>query len=149
MNKDILNKIETLLNKYQPSKTPFANQCTEGMSKGVLKDLQEIKQQLQEEEQEDKWISVKDRLPEDRKLVLLNSNGIRFVGFYLYGNKHECEHQDDCNCIYNEAEDMYLMEAGFREQVANWPEYAWLEIFENEPTHWQPLEEPPRNIKRS
>ena len=91
-----------------------------------------------------KWINVKNRLPRDGKSVLVSSRkGIMFTAKYYSADKHECFHDEECDCVYNEEKDMYLMQAGWYENQWNWGDYVAIACYDFTPTHWKPLPKPP------
>ena len=98
-----------------------------------------------------KWISVKDRLPEQEECVLLlcktqYGRSYKCIGFYESGTMRRddsdyCWDYEVCD-IYDEENDGYLVNKGWFERVFNWDDYSVCGI-EDAVTHWMPLPEPP------
>ena len=98
-----------------------------------------------------KWISVKDRMPEQEECVLLLCKtqygaSYKCIGFYESGTMRRddsdyCWDYEVCD-IYDEENDDYLVNKGWFERVFNWDDYSACGI-EDTVTHWMPLPEPP------
>lgn len=100
------------------------------------------------------WISVKDKLPESGKIVLLlceiRYSGGKVCGHYVcdgyYAKRYtETVYRcgDDIACEYNEEDDEYYLEEGWYEVIKNWDEYNSI-VISDFVTYWQPLPEPPK-----
>lgn len=104
------------------------------------------------------WISVKDRMPESGKHVLvcceihpLNPNGMskkRYICDGYYAAEHsiadDCRDYDFCDAYdYDEEEDEYYLKEGWYEVIKNWDEYSSV-VIEDFVTYWMPLPELPK-----
>ena len=101
------------------------------------------------------WISVKDRMPESKKRVLVTvkaRNGKHFVLIACHVNAREIDSEDyewqdaEIDWDYDEENDIYWVpecwyEGNFVEENTSWiiDEYA-----DGIVTHWMPLPEPPK-----
>ena len=101
-----------------------------------------------------KWISVKDRLPENGVYVLLCCEIHRYDGeiagkyvcdgYYTEANKFIADgFPDECNCKYSEEDDEYYLCEGWYEVIKNWDDYNNVAV-EDLVTHWMPLPQPPK-----
>lgn len=102
-----------------------------------------------------RWISVKDRLPENEETVLISAvrkcaNGkhwnVVMTAFYTDGKLHteESSFAWDCECVemeYCEETDDYIIPEGWWEAVECGDEFSAVDLFV---THWMPLPEPPK-----
>ena len=95
------------------------------------------------------WISVKDRVPESGKDVLLHVTGKDIytyqyicVGFYAAKNSIVGAGGFDGSIEYDEQSDNYYLIAGWYENIYNWDSYTCVYI-DDTVTHWMPLPEPP------
>lgn len=104
-----------------------------------------------------KWISVKDRLPENEQDVIIcaerrhYSNPNRFIrivakAFYTDG-KHDTEHtayvwnNDYIDMEYDDENDAFLIPEGWWESIEYGEEFSAVSDFA---THWMPIPEPPK-----
>ena len=101
-----------------------------------------------------KWISVEERLPKNEKPVLIATKwslmGMHGMavscGFYtngktFTGNSDYNWNDGDCDLIYDEEEDEYIVPEGWWESVRYTEQFSAVD----EPvTHWMPLPEPPK-----
>lgn len=106
------------------------------------------------EAQVPRWISVKDRLPENEKTVLISAtrkgvNGkcwhVVMTAFYTDGNLHTEDSSFAWDCEYAPLEyceetDDYIIPEGWWEAVECGDEFSAVDLFV---THWMPLPEPP------
>lgn len=102
-----------------------------------------------------KWISVKDRLPENEETVLISAvrkcaNGkhwnVVMTAFYTDGKLHteDSSFAWDSDCVemeYCEETDDYIIPEGWWEAVECGDEFSAVDLFV---THWIPLPEPPK-----
>ena len=100
------------------------------------------------------WISVKDRLPESGKPVLVTCE-IRSL--YGYKKRYVCKayhaeqysvsegkFPEDTDCYdYREEDDEYYLKEGWYEVIHNWDDYASV-VIADFVTYWMPLPEPPK-----
>lgn len=98
------------------------------------------------------WISVKDRVPESGKDVLLHVTGKDIytyqyicVGFYAAKNSIVDDSGDGVASEYDEQTDKYYLIAGWYEAIHNWDDYSSIYI-EDRVTHWMPLPKPPSHM---
>lgn len=95
------------------------------------------------------WISVKDRLPESGKHVLLccgtTPNGRKYIcdGYYAAPKSITCNDCGDCTTEYDEENDEYFLLEGYYEVIKNWDDFSSITIGDLV-THWMPLPEPPK-----
>lgn len=98
------------------------------------------------------WVSVKERMPDSGKHVLLTCeirciDGFkkRYVcdGFYSKAHTLPQGHypEDDEAYDYDEDEDEYYLKEGWYEVIHNWDDYSSVVIYDFV-THWRPLPEP-------
>jgi hypothetical protein len=105
-----------------------------------------LKVEPKEEESQEEWISVKDRLPENTNDVLcFEPLNHQFVGKYTKG--HELDYwDDDHDGEYDPIEDqngtLYLKPGWYENEETPGGEYdtTWVK---REVTHWRPLPPPP------
>lgn len=102
-----------------------------------------------------RWISVKDRLPENEETVLISAvrkcaNGkhwnVVMTAFYTDGKLHteDSSFAWDSDCVkmeYCEETDDYIIPEGWWEAVECGDEFSTVDLFV---THWMPLPEPPK-----
>ena len=97
--------------------------------------------------EENKWISVKDKIPKHNQTVLLaykNSAGvIRIViGVYIESFKEESWNEESYN-EYCEKEDVYYLKEGWYEEIDNWGDLSSVFISEGDVSFWMELPSPP------
>lgn len=99
------------------------------------------------------WISVKERLPECEKEVLIwcNRNDYRFVcpaiyedGTVLTQDSTWNWYDIDCYGTYSEDNDDYFVPQGWWENRQFTPDDEYNNPVDCEVTHWMPLPEPPK-----
>ena len=97
------------------------------------------------------WISVKDRLPEAEKEVLVlckasYGKGYRYQCIAFYEPRGMLREQSDygwdyeCCSEYSEEGYDYFVNEGWYERIHNWDEFSAVGIVD-EVTHWMPLPE--------
>ena len=99
------------------------------------------------------WISVKERLPEPEKTVLIQcrsqSSQWKYVccGFYVpegtYREDSGYTWDFECCDKYDEEKDDYQVRSGWYEAIHNWDDYNAVGVSDIV-THWMPLPEPPK-----
>lgn len=90
-----------------------------------------------------KPISVKDRLPQIREMVLaslVNELGKRRVicAGYVPRFTIEAVTEEDNDEYHDESDTFYLCE-GWYENIENWPDFESVHVGEGEVTHWMPV----------
>lgn len=100
------------------------------------------------EEQQPRWISVEERLPESGVHVLLackTRGGNEYVcdGFHTEKFSQPTEFYEDIDADYSEETDEYYFPEGWWEVIKNWDDYSCVAI-EDTITHWMPLPQPPK-----
>ena len=103
------------------------------------------------------WISVKERLPECEKEVLIwcNRNDYRFVcpaiyedGTMLTQDSTWNWYEIDCYGTYSEDNDDYFVPQGWWENRQFTPDDVYNNPVDCEVTHWMPMPEPPKEEKQ-
>lgn len=96
------------------------------------------------------WISVKDRLPESGKHVLIcceiRPSKKKYVCDGYYASKHNIathDVDDDIAYEYDEEADEYFLHEGWYEVIRNWDEYSSI-VIADFVTYWMPLPKPPK-----
>lgn len=83
--------------------------------------------------QKRRWISVKDRLPENEQEVIVISHG--WGGRLVYAGTYK----------KIESETSWL--TGITSKASDWSLWGWSYLREPQVTHWMPLPEPPEETK--
>ena len=92
-----------------------------------------------------KWKIIKDENIENGKNVLIcykDNSGKRVIVIAAYFGQYELEACDDNmgdTLEYSEKLDEYFAPAGWYERCMNHPEYAYIMMYEDPPTHWMEL----------
>lgn len=99
-----------------------------------------------------KWISVKDRLPEPEQEVFVCVRSKISNYSYVCCAMHVPENwyrqssvfcwDFECYDEYDEEQDDYIVKQGWYESIHNWDDYSVVGI-EDIVTHWMPLPQPP------
>lgn len=133
-----------------PADCPYLMECFKDITTIFMPIMLDALELLKE--QEPGWISVKDRLPEDGKHVLvactikcLSGKLKHYVCEAFYAGKYSilCSVYDDLDADYDEETDEYYFPEGWWECIHNWDEYQSVAI-DDFVTHWMPLPEPPK-----
>ena len=100
-----------------------------------------------------KWISVKDRLPEPEQEVFVcvksKISNYRYVCCAMHVPENWYRQSSDfcwdfeCCDEYDEEQDDYIVKQGWYESIHNWDDYSVVGI-EDIVTHWMPIPEPPK-----
>ena len=79
------------------------------------------------------WQSISTAPKDGRKIILFykNRNGFDRHVFACWLTQEEVEERDT---------DGVGLEAGWYEQIDNWPDYTDVSIYEGEPRYWLPLD---------
>ena len=100
-----------------------------------------------------KWISVKDRLPEPEQEVFVyvrsKISNYNYVCCAMHVPENWYRQSSDfcwdfeCCDEYDEEQDDYIVKQGWYESIHNWDDYSVVGI-EDIVTHWMPIPEPPK-----
>ena len=100
-----------------------------------------------------KWISVKDKLPEPEQEVLVcvrsKISNYSYVCCAMYVPENWYRQSSDfcwdfeCCDEYDEEQDDYIVKQGWYESIHNWDDYSVVGI-EDIVTHWMPIPQPPK-----
>ena len=100
-----------------------------------------------------KWISVKDKLPEPEQEVLVcvrsKISNYSYVCCAMHVPENWYRQSSDfcwdfeCCDEYDEEQDDYIVKQGWYESIHNWDDYSVVGI-EDIVTHWMPLPQPPK-----
>lgn len=103
-----------------------------------------------------KWISVKDRLPEPEQEVFVcvrsKISNYSYVCCAMHVPENWYRQSSDfcwdfeCCDEYDEEQDDYIVKQGWYESIHNWDDYSVVEI-EDIVTHWMPIPVPPKEVK--
>ena len=98
-----------------------------------------------------KWISVKDKLPEPEQEVLVcvrsKISNYRYVCCAIHVPENWYRQSSDfcwdfeCCDEYDEEQDDYIVKQGWYESIHNWDDYSVVGI-EDIVTHWMPIPQP-------
>ena len=99
-----------------------------------------------------KWINIKDRLPEPEQEVFVcvksKISNYSYVCCAMHVPENWYRQSSDfcwdfeCCDEYDEEQDDYIVKQGWYESIHNWDDYSVVGI-EDIVTHWMPLPEPP------
>ena len=99
-----------------------------------------------------KWINIKDRLPEPEQEVFVcvksKISNYSYVCCAMYVPENWYRQSSDfcwdfeCCDEYDEEQDDYIVKQGWYESIHNWDDYSVVGI-EDIVTHWMPLPQPP------
>lgn len=93
------------------------------------------------------WISVKDRLPEcEKEVLIVTDNGIITTAMYEDGKMSTDDsawNWYDLDFYYDEDRDEYLIPEGWWEYRYYNPDDVYNGCIDNKVTHWMLLPEPP------
>lgn len=98
------------------------------------------------------WISVKDRLPDaEQEVLILTENGVITTAMYEDGTvstEDSCWNWYDVDFDYDEENDKYLISEGWWEYRYYNPDDIYNNCVDDKVTHWMPLPEPPKGVKK-
>ena len=125
---------------------------TFALERDALALIRQQQERIKELEAGQKWISVKDRMPESGKHVLVTCEIRSLYGYkkqYVceayYAENHsisEGKYSEDTDCYdYSEEDDEYYLKEGWYEVIHNWDEYGSV-VIGDFVTNWMPLPEP-------
>ena len=100
-----------------------------------------------------KWINIKDRLPEPEQEVFVcvksKISNYSYVCCAMHVPENWYRQSSDfcwdfeCCDEYDEEQDDYIVKQGWYESIHNWDDYSVVGI-EDIVTHWMPLPQPPK-----
>ena len=95
------------------------------------------------------WIDASERIPSAGCVVLAaykNQFGLwrRIRAEWVAAKTQEADIEYE-DAEYDEATDTYYTPEGWYERINNWEDYSLVKVYEGEPSHWQPLPEPPED----
>lgn len=130
-----------------PGFCPVQEQCPHCQGTGDMPTVSEVKAlrdeviALRKQVEKQRWISVKERLPEGDKLVIVKLENLKIPirAFHAEPKGSEGSCEDEIS-IYDEEADCYWLPEGWYE-CNQYEEVNWL-VHDNV-THWQPLPAPP------
>lgn len=92
-----------------------------------------------------KWLPI-ESAPNLKSVLIyyVNANGKgRTIKAMKCGQYELMAGNDDDFGEYCDEKDEYFCPAGWYEQIDNWDDYTMVKVYQGEPSHWQPLPDPP------
>lgn len=127
----------------------MASQCDCGThtARRALNEAMKLAITSLDREDQSRWISVDERLPEPGVHVLAcchaGINAYVCDAFYTAPKTVLCRYDDDIDAEYDEETDEYYFPRGWWEVIKNWDDYGCIAICDKV-THWRALPEPPK-----